>query len=317
MLHGNPLFRRLEPAKHVLVAGAGGGFDIMSALPIGLTLSALGKKVFYANLSFTHLGATDAPQRTRGLYEVTATSAGDLRYFPERHLASWLAARGEPASVFAFEKMGVAPTREAYAWLGRVLDIDAIVLVDGGTDILMHGDEAGLGTPAEDVTSLLSAHALDVPTKILACVGFGVDAFHGVCHAHFLENAAALAKAGAYFGAFSLTTDVPEVVAWLEAMEYVQERTPGRESIVCASIGAATRGEFGNHHTIERTRASGTELFVNPLMSLVWTFDLDAVAKRCLYASGLTQTQSMFEVSAIIEGFRKGRATRPRRAIPA
>jgi hypothetical protein len=96
----------------------------------------------------------------------------------------------------------------------------------------------------------------------------------------------------------------------------VQGRTPGRESIVCASVTDAARGRFGDHHSIERTRSSGTQLFLNPLMSIVWTFDLDAVAQRCRYREAIERSQTVWEVSAAIEGFRKGTRTRPRRPIP-
>jgi hypothetical protein len=79
------------------------------------------------------------------------------------------------------------------------------VLVDGGTDILMRGDEAGLGTP-EDMSSLAAVAALpDSLVRLVACLGFGIDSYHGVCHAHVLENLAALQRAGA----FSVPPDSP------------------------------------------------------------------------------------------------------------
>ena len=53
------------------------------------------------------------------------------------------------------------PLREAYRALIAHHGIDAIVLVDGGTDILMRGDEAGLGTPEEDMLSLAAVAGLD------------------------------------------------------------------------------------------------------------------------------------------------------------
>ena len=84
--------------------------------------------------------------------------------------------------------MGVVPVREAYLHLAQSLRLDAIVLVDGGTDILLRGDEQNLGTPAEDMTSLAAVAALDLPTRVVACVGFGIDGFHGVCHANWLET---------------------------------------------------------------------------------------------------------------------------------
>lgn len=314
-LSGPPLlFQRLSTRRRVLLAGAGGGFDVMSALPLALALRSLGKEVHLASLTFSYLGASDARPLAPGLFEVRSSTSGDPHYFPEKHLATWLHARGIDDRVYCFEKTGLVPLRDAYRALRDVLDVDAIVLVDGGTDALMRGDEAGLGTPAEDATSLLAAHALAMPTAILACIGFGVDAFHGVCHAHFLENVAALARDGAFFGAFSLVRGAPEVDAWLDAVAWVQARTPNRESIVCASIADAVRGEFGDHHSLVRTRASGAELFVNPLMGLVWSFDLAAVAERCLYRAAIEHTRSVFEVHAAIEAYRA--SIRPRVRVP-
>ena len=311
-----PLFHALAERRRILIAGAGGGFDVLSGLPLYLRLRALGKKVELANLTFTYVGATDARPIYPGLYEVDASTAGDERYFPEKHLATWLETRGLATPIFLFEKSGLAPLREAWQALHRLLDFDAVVLVDGGTDILMHGDEAGLGTPVEDITSLLSVSSLDVPTKLVACVGFGVDAFHGVCHAHFLENVASLAKANAFLGTFSLLSGVPEVDAWLDAVAWVQERTPRKESIVCASIASAVKGCFGDHHVLERTRTAKTELFINPLMGIVWTFGLDEVARRCTYATAIESTRTVFEVGAAIEAQRKGKIVRGRRSLP-
>ena len=309
------LFDRLKDVRRVLVAGAGGGFDIMSGLPIAFALEARGVEVALANMTFTYLGATEAEPIARGshVYAVTAATASEERYFPEKHLAAFL---GDERTIYAIEKTGLRGVRESYATLTRMLDVDAVVLVDGGTDILMRGDEAGLGTPVEDITSLLAVHATDVKTKIVSCVGFGIDAFHGVCHAHFLENVAALSSADAWLGTYALLPAMPEVARWLDAVDFVQARTPGRESIVCASIADAVRGRFGDHHSIPRTKESGTELFVNPLMALVWSFDLGAVAERVLYKNAIENTSTVFEVSAAIEAFRHDLALRGRRTIP-
>lgn len=313
-----PFFKRLDGSRRVLVAGAGGGFDVMSALPIALALALQrqGKAVFFANLTFTYLGGTAAKAVGPGVFEVRADTPSEERYFPEKHLAAWLATRGTETPVYAIDKSGLVGVRDSYAWLASALELDAVVLVDGGTDILMRGDEAGLGTPVEDITSLLAADALAVPTKLIACVGFGIDTHHGVCHAHFLENVAALVKARAYLGAFALLPDAPEVSAWLDAVAYVQMRTAHRESIVCASLADAVQGAFGDHHSLPRTRSSGTELFISPLMSLVWCFELGAVAERVLYRDALAGTKTPFEVMAAIEAFRHGAVLRKRRSIP-
>lgn len=53
--HTDPLFARLETAERILVAGAGGGFDIYAGLPVALPLLHQGKDVRLANLSFSAL----------------------------------------------------------------------------------------------------------------------------------------------------------------------------------------------------------------------------------------------------------------------
>jgi hypothetical protein len=125
-------------------------------------LRLLGKQVFLANLSFVSLPITGARRLTTALYAVDPTASGHDIYFPERVLAEFLSRRGESITIYAFEKLGVAPVREGYLHLLELLRLDAIVLVDGGTDILLRGDEAGLGTPAEDMSSLASVAALPV-----------------------------------------------------------------------------------------------------------------------------------------------------------
>jgi hypothetical protein len=179
----------------------------------------------------------------------------------------------------------------------------------------MRGDEAGLGTPVEDITSILAANALtEIERRYLVCLGFGVDSFHGVCHAHFLENVADLARADAFLGAFSITRDMPEAKLFAEATEFVQARTPGRESIVCASVLSAIDGQYGNHHRLARTRDS--TLWINPLMSLYRAFRLDALATRVLYADLIRETEHVHETTALIEAFRMQCKVRKAEDIP-
>jgi len=50
-----PIFRELDGANRILLAGAGGGFDIFCGLPLYFGLRAAGKSVHLANLSFAPL----------------------------------------------------------------------------------------------------------------------------------------------------------------------------------------------------------------------------------------------------------------------
>ena len=303
----------VENSQSVLVAGAGGGFDVYAGLPIYERLRSLGKKVFLANLSFVSLGATSAQALTQALYAVDPTTTGQDLYFPERSLAQFLSRRGDNVRIYAFEQLGVAPIREGYTQLVQSLGLDAIVLVDGGTDILLRGDEEGLGTPAEDMASLAAVAAMDVPTRIVACVGFGIDAYHGVCHANWLENVAALSSEGAFLGATALLERMPEVRFYLEAVNAAEMRT-SHPSIVNGSIVSAIEGRFGDYHRNRWTR--GSTLFINPLMSLLWTFDLPAVARRNLYLEHLADTETSWDVHVVIGRFRETVRRRQRETIP-
>jgi len=303
----------VENSQNVLVAGAGGGFDVYAGLPIYERLRSLGKKVFLANLSFVSLGTTSAQALTQALYVVGPTTTGQDLYFPERSLAQFLSRPGESVGIYAFEQLGVAPIREGYTQLVQSLGLDAIVLVDGGTDILLRGDEEGLGTPAEDMASLAAVAAMDVPTRIVACVGFGIDAYHGVCHANWLENVAALSSEGALLGATALLERMPKVRFYLEAVN-AAEKTTSHPSIVNGSIVSAIEGRFGDYHRNRWTW--GSTLFINPLMSLLWTFDLPAVARRNLYLERLADTETSWDVHVVIGRFRETVRRRQRQTIP-
>ncbi|MEV6997923.1 DUF1152 domain-containing protein [Streptomyces sp. NPDC093982] len=313
-----PFFTRLRDARRVLVAGAGGGFDVYAGLPLALALRAAGKEVHLANLSFSDLfGLSLDAWVDHEVAAIRPDTAVRGDYFPERTLARWLAVHDLPDTVYAFPLTGFQPLRAAYRTLLEHLGgVDAIVLVDGGTDILMRGDEHGLGTPEEDMASLAAVAGLDeVPVRLVACLGFGVDAYHGVNHSLVLENLAALDREGGCLGTFSLPRHSEEGRAYLDAVEHAQRATPDHPSIVQGSVAAAVRGDFGDVRFTERTRNS--ELFINPLMTQYFCVDAPALAGRNLYLDRIENTALMRQISSVIAEFRDELThQRPPRAYP-
>jgi hypothetical protein len=313
-----PFFEAIENTQRVLVAGAGGGFDVYAGLPLALSLMAHGRTVHLANLSIVNLYGLDrSAWLAPGVAAITADTAGtvgDDRYFPEHTLACWLARHRLPDTVYAFPRSGVRPLRSAYRRLAKHLNLDAIILVDGGTDILMRGDEAALGTPVEDATSLAAVAATPVATKLVACIGFGVDAYHGVNHVQVLENIAALDRAGAYLGAFSIPSHGRDAALYRDAVAHAEANTPGRPSLVNAQIAAALTGAVGDV-PLQRP-ARGTPLFVNPLMAMYFTFDLAGLATQSLYLDRIRGTDDMLQVSHLINRYRDEITPRPRVPFP-
>lgn len=293
-----PLFDSLKACKTVLLAGAGGGYDITSGVPLYFALRAMGKEVILANLSFTALSAIEAKVMGPIGKEINADCQG-YGYFPEGDLCKWFRTMEEEVSIYAFPLDGVQPILQTYEAICEKHDIDAVVLVDGGTDSLIRGNEAGLGTPSEDMASIAAVDLLPLPHKYLVCLGFGIDRFHGICHAQFLENTASLSQTGAYLGAFSLLPQMPEAQAFLNAVEFLNQRNPGHKSIVANSIASSLEGHYGNHHKTERTR--GSRLWINPLMALYWCYRLDGVVDHSLLVERLQQTQTRQDVIETIK----------------
>ncbi|MBH25928.1 MAG: hypothetical protein CMH57_16090 [Myxococcales bacterium] len=316
-LRDNPFFAQLDGCERILLAGMGGGFDLYCGLPLYFALRGEpGREVHLANLTFANTRRL-GPRLSEVSVEVNADSGPPDSYFPERHFCAFMRERyGEEVGVVCVERGGEVQVREAYRRLAERLELDAIVLVDGGTDSLMRGDEAGLGTPHEDALSLVAvaSEEVGVEVKLMASLGFGIDAFHGVCHAHMLENVAALMQEGAFLGTVALLPQMEEARRYMEAVDYANACTPNHESIVNNSIVSALEGAYGDVHRTRRTE--GGELWINPLMLLYWTFQLKPVAERLLYADVIRGTTSFNELIVRLEAYEAVRPRRDRVAIP-
>ncbi len=303
-----PFFDKLDSAEKVLIAGAGGGYDMISGMPLYHYLRALGKEVVLANLSFSQLRWTNNRFVMPNLYEITEKS-DHVRYFPEKHLRDWLVKRGEcPPPIYALETSGVQKIAAIYRHLIEIHHIDSVILADGGTDSLMFGDEEQVGTIVEDSCSILALYEAtknsDVKTY-LSAIGFGVE--HDLNHHACLENISTLTRAGDYLGAFSLTQEMPEGKAFIELVNYLNH-VGYRSSIVTNNVKAAMQGEFGNFHSVER--AKSTEQFISALMNIYWCFNVSGIAERIVFKNEVVKSQTIEE---FVEGYTCYRNAHPRR----
>ncbi len=316
-----PILDKLANSQNILIAGAGGGSDVLCGLPIYFALQELGKTVHLANYSFTKFRLAQFVGEPEVLIEDTLLGARgrvkeQLDYYPEGYLAQWFQdVRGENVSVWMFAKTGVKPLVMSYEVLAKRFGIDAIILVDGGVDSLMRGDENGAGSLLEDSISLAAVAALDVPVKILSCIGFGTEVEDGVCHGLALENMAALAKQGAFLGSCALTPQMPAFQLYENACRYIWEQPNHFKSHISTRVIPAVNGEFGDYH-MYRDHSSATGIYVTPLMSLYWFFEAQAVAKQNLLVKPLMSTETFDEARSMSSGVRDSIKRRPRQLIP-
>ncbi len=286
-----PVFDQLAGCKNVLIAGMGGGYDVFCGLPVYFELQQRGQNVHLANFSFTDVELLkDGLRLTDTLVGVTAGQNDPPFYFRELHLARWFKEkRGQAVPIWCFRKTGARPLLENYRVLVEHLSVGGILLIDGGVDSLMRGDEAQRGTLIEDAISLCAVNELcNVPTRLIGCVGFGAE--DHITHAHVLENIAALTKEGSFLGACSLAPQMEAYQAYEEAVLYAQSQASQESSVINSSIVSAVRGEYGDYHLTEKTR--GSRLWISPFMPIYWFFDLLVVARRNLFLPQLLHTDT-------------------------
>lgn len=151
--------------------------------------------------------------------------------------------------------------------------------------------------------------------KYLLSVGFGIDHFHGVSHFRFLENVAEIAKEGGYLGMFQITKEMVEAEKYIKAIEFVNEKMKGKESIVSNSIVSALEGEYGDHHKTERT--NGSELWINPLMTIYWCFNLRNVVRKIKYYDNIKNVNTVAEFNGQLSKYRNGlNKSRDKKRLP-
>ena len=317
-----PIYDVVAHCENILIAGAGGGFDVFAGLPIYFALRDEGRQVHLANYSFSDFGLAGLfaeldillPDRVVGALPPRRTGLP----YAEGYLSQWFRdVHGEEIPIWMLAKTGVAPLIESYTALVDYLNIDAIILVDGGVDSLMRGDEAAPGTLIEDSISLSAVDRLDIPVKLLACLGFGAEVEEGVCHHHALENIAALSKEGAFLGSCALVPQMPAFQQFEAACRFVWELPNHPKSHITTRVIPAVHGEFGNHHMYPDDRViTRSTVFISPLMSLYWFFDAEGVIRRNLLIEPLRHSLTTREAFLDYAALREQLALRPRQRIP-
>jgi hypothetical protein len=310
-----PVFDQLASCRNLLIAGMGGGFDLFCGLPIYFELQHRGQQAHLASFSFSSISdLEDGVRLTPTLVGVTADNREPAIYFPELYLAQWFREkRSEEVTIWCFEKTGPRPLLANYRALVERLAIDGILLIDGGVDSLMRGDEAELGTVIEDASSLAAVEELEeVPLRMVGCLGFGAE--EDVTYAQVFENIAALAQAEGFLGSCSLARQMEAYQLYEDAVLYVHNQPLQPPSVINASVISAVQGNFGDFHLTEKTR--GSRLWISPLMPIYWFFDFQAVVERNLFLADIRGADTFMEAAFAMLESRRRKSIRTATRIP-
>ena len=145
--------------------GAGGGYDIFSGLPLYFGLKSLGRRFTSPICRSRVCTPRKANVWGRRWWKSPPTSRAPA-LLPGTAPGPLAGEAGDRTPIYGIDRTGARPIAEAYRTLQERLKPDAVILVDGGTDSLMRGDEAGLGTPEEDIASIA---AVDRPRYRPSC----------------------------------------------------------------------------------------------------------------------------------------------------
>jgi hypothetical protein len=293
--------------SNILIAGAGGGFDFLCGLPLAHELKAQGHNIIFSNYSFTDLESVNCEKAAAELYEITsASSLTNGTYFPEGLFAKWYRSEcKEEISVYCYRNIGVLPLINCFNIIQDLHEIDAVIVIDGGVDGIFRGDEYDLGTPTMDSISMIAANESGIKEKFYVMTAFGSEGVgQEISHAEVLQRISELTKNNAYYGVTALLKNDDAAHSLINASRSIFNKMPEYQhsNIVC-SILKALDGEFGFCAVNAKTELN--PIWVSPLTSMYWFFDLDKTAKMKLYYEAALKTSAVHELSEIINAQRK------------
>jgi len=281
--------------ESALVFGIGGSGDIAGAIPTARLLEAHGVEVTLGGVTWEPV-PYDSKVGPRGFDEIEnltevsqtvgvatgETTTSDGIRFKEAIVAD----QYETDVVLVDVSVPSDAIVEGLEAACETLEIDVVVGVDVGSDVLAHGNEDGLRSPVIDGLGLVALADVDVPT-CLGLFGYGSD---GELTLSELESHLGLiAEKDGLLGSWGITSQVrTELNALLEKIETTASRLP---------VEAAS-GNLG-----QRTIRDG-EVEVDLTLTSTVTFYLDpeTVAETSLVATCIRQATDFWDIETTLHG---------------
>ncbi len=316
----NNLLDLIKQKKNVLIVGVGDGFDVYGGIPIYYTLQKMGINVHLANYSFSpfdEILISSEPQIiNKDLIGANATLKVPMTYYPEGYLAEWMKiVYKKDIPIWTFNKVGVKPLRANYKHLIDLLKIDLIILLDGGADSLNTGREEGSGNILAESINLAALNTIQDIEKIIVCVGFGTEVEEKVCGYNVLMSMSNIIKNNGFYGSCSLTKNMESYKFYKSACTYVFNKENHPTSHIHRRIIPAAEGEFGDFHSTDEDRP-GMELFISPLMSIFWFFNLSVAASFNMVIPYVNESVTYYEAVQDALPFITNTNLFPRKYIP-
>jgi hypothetical protein len=109
-----------------------------------------------------------------------------------------------------------------------------------------------------------------------------------------LRAIAEITQAGGFLGSVSLEPTAPCSIFYKNLVDYIFQNQ-GFRSVLAGTIKSAIQGWFGfdNVPPELQTRVTPGELFISPLMAMLWGFNVEHVANRSLISKWICNCETV------------------------
>jgi len=243
----------IQEDKKVILLGVGGGYDILSCLPLYYTLRLKGCDVELANYSLVDFDLFPSLAEpfimNQQIYGANAHIKANTDHYPEGHLSKWLKTSfNEDVTVWMLkQQQSVVELTNNLNVLIEKLNGGVLILCGSGARSIMMGDEEGCGEIL--FTTIVMAAIRQIPTRsMLFTIGVntaGGKRSESVFNA--MENTQFYKKNNHYYGSASLEKNMDSFQYYKSAYEYVISQ-PGHSIAAAHELTiTAVLGGFGPH----------------------------------------------------------------------
>lgn len=181
----------------------------------------------------------------------------------------------------------------------KVENIDLFFLVDGGSDLVMTGNETELGSVVEDHMHLQVVNSLTQilqHNKYAIILGADVDCAHGIILSELINRLRQLESDT--IDKYELTENDEYFQQYKSVFEKCDPINSIVQSLVIASVENNV-GQFTPHHLIPRIREN--KITLNKRICTMYTFPLTRIYNDVVYISQLTDDMDTDAVDSLID----------------
>jgi len=286
--------------QRILVFGAGGGGDVVSAAIIALKLRKLGYEAFIAAAPWERfsIDQTPGPIRLEEVYNGKKIGRNAMAINQSSY-----ALRRNRKILFQAVNVAKALNEEVYIcelsrgvhglYLGLLdlanhLDVDLILGVDVGGDILAYGDEEELWSPLADQISLAALYRLKRDLNINALIAIqSIGADGELSREEIISRLSEIAKRNGLIGALGFGS---------EDLEYIDRLIKVTVTEAGKILPLAIRG-FSGWITIRR---GSRRVYVDILSTIAFIVDVECLYELSKMAKLVADTNSIEEANEIL-----------------